>query len=215
MSYNALNFYNTSSEDKNNTKIVYQVNFQSHSDFSQTEKEPNEDLVNSINKICDYKKLNSENSSNSSLENTRIINTIINPIQELNSIKLEKNYSDNVNFNHRNNNYSKDDYLDKVLNQDNNKTNKENNLKKINNNNDANTNYSTNFEEKENTMEIEEKKPNENSFKKRFDEGKKIMPKMNSKNTNLKFKKKKKKNLNKNRKGKEDEEEDKDEKDNN
>ena len=88
-------------------------------------------------------------------------------------------------------------------------------MKKINNNNDANTNYSTNFEEKENTMEIEEKEPNENSFKKRFDEGKKIMPKMNSKNTNLKFKKKKKKNLNKNRKGKEDEEEDKDEKDNN
>ena len=42
----ALNFYNTSNEDKNNTKIVYQVNFQSHSDFSQTEKEPNEDLVN-------------------------------------------------------------------------------------------------------------------------------------------------------------------------
>ena len=179
---------------ENKSEIIFQENVRSLSDFGQIdkEKEIDKNFLNNYNKQYEFPEndnSNSEHSSDSSNKNTGIINPIIIPNQKLTSkIQREKHCSDTDIFNERNDYYSKDEYLEEYIIKQNNEINK-GNTSKIINNNETNTNYSTNFDEKkeENTMEIEEKDPNENSFKKRFDDIKEIMPKMNLKNNNLEF----------------------------
>ena len=191
ISDNNSNFYNDSTETKKKGRLIYEAESSSCTDFSKM-KEERSDLANKMENF-ENNDSNSENSSNSSIKNAGKIN-------RFNIIPNTDNFNK---FYERNDYCSKDEHSDELLIKNNNETNEENIFEEINNNKETNINYSIDSEERKekNKIEIEEKEPNENSFKKIFEDKKEIIPKMNYENINLKPNKKK--NLNKNRKEKE------------
>ena len=176
ISDNNSNFYNDSTETKKKGRLIYDAESSSCTDFSKM-KEERSDLANKMENF-ENNDSNSENSSNSSIKNAGKINPI-------NIIPNTDNFNK---FYERNDYCSKDEHSDELL---------------IKNNKETNINYAIDSEERKekNKIEIKEKEPNENSFKKIFEDKKEIIPKMNYENINLKLNKKK--NLNKNRKEKE------------